>query len=98
MLVGYGHLLVLIKKQLSDQYRKASHRINLKHRRESYLLNEGSRQLEFPKVSALKLELMKQEIRLKARKDFQKKLWIEGTIFCTLLVTISIWASNYLFV
>lgn len=98
MIVGYGHLLVLIKKQLSDQYRKASQRIDFKKRGESYLANEDHIELMFPQVSAMKLEMIKEEIRSKARKDLHKKLWIEGSIFISLFVAISIWASNYLFV
>ena len=74
MIVGYGHLLVLIKKQLSDQYRKASKRIDFKKIRESYLTNEDHIELLFPQVSAMKLEIIKEEIRSKARKDLYRKL------------------------
>lgn len=98
MIVGYGHLLVLIKKQLSNQYRKASQRTDFKKKRESYLSNKDHIKLLFPQVSAMKLEIVKEEIRSKARKDLYRKLWVEGSIFVSLFVAISIWASNYLFV
>ncbi len=98
MIVGYGHLLVLIKKQLSDQYRKAANRIDFKKKRESYFHHEESYTMEFPQVSALELEIIKKEIRKKAKKEFQTKLIKEGTIFISLLIAISYWATNYLFV
>lgn len=98
MIVGYGHLLVLIKKQLSNQCRKASQRTDFKKKRESYLSNKDHIKLLFPKVSAMKLEIIKEEIRSKVRKDLYRKLWVEGSIFVSLFVAISIWASNYLFV
>lgn len=98
MIVGYGHLLVLIKKQLSNQYRKASQRTDFKKKRESYLSNKDHIKLLFPQVSAMKLEIIKEEIRSKVRKDLYRKLWVEGSIFVSLFVAISIWASNYLFV
>lgn len=99
MIVGYGHLTVLIKKQLSENYRKAAARFDLQKKKENYLKKNSGRKsdLEFPEVTIEKLNEIKLEIRRKAHKADLLDLFINlaaiTAVLLFLITTIKYYSS-----
>ena len=88
MIVGYGHMVVLIKKQLSENYRKAVYRDEFKKRKESYLKYDKGKLsiLEFPDISPDKLALIKKDIRQKARRELTQKITVNVIASITVIL------------
>ena len=95
MIVGYGHMVVLIKKQLSEKNRKDIYRSEFKKKKEMYLKsNEGRHSvLEFPTVSTHKLAEIKREIQTNARKKFIANTVIDGVAYIAVMILFFFWLS-----
>jgi transcription initiation factor IIF auxiliary subunit len=73
---GWGSLTMLIKRQNASKYRKAELRYELQKRKESYVKDayDMDQTLEFPELSAHEMNVLKQEIRTKLKKERRRNL------------------------
>lgn len=70
---AWGALTILTRKQNNAKYRKAELRHELQKKKEQFLKDHPTdlkTELEFPEVSKQQLELIKKEIRRKAKREF----------------------------
>ena len=83
---GWGSLTMLIKRQQTDRWRKTELRAQLRKRKEGFLHEKKLRNdLDFPEISVLEMQKIKQQIR----QDFKKER-VQNTIFYIFVLLICI--------
>jgi sensor c-di-GMP phosphodiesterase-like protein len=98
---AWSALTILIKKQNNVKYRKAKFRHDSQKRKEKFIKDHPYHlrtELEFPQVSASKLEAIKKEIRRKARRksliDLSINIIASILMILFLLYLILIWPNQ----
>ncbi len=84
---GWGSLTMLIKRQNAEKYRKAQLRYELQKKKEDFLSNQGhTNEFDFPEVSKLEMEKIKENIRADFRKQRIKNRLISAFILIGVIV------------
>lgn len=71
---AWGALSSLLKKQEAAKFRKSKLKYELQKRRESLLKGSTRKEMEFPEISKVDMEILKSAIRKKYKADRVKSI------------------------